>query len=84
MLFDVSALPENVVEEAAFVAPAAAPAGADPKPWLPGRFSPLADWVCSDGQLTSGGTTFGRTPLRWPELILTSRYLDKYILRASA
>ena len=81
---DASAPPGNVAEEAAFGAPVAAPAGADPKPWLPGRFSPLADWVCSDGQLTFGGTTAGRTPREEPLSELTSRYLDKYILSASA
>jgi hypothetical protein len=84
MLFEVSAPPENEVEEVAFVAPAAAPAGADPKPWLPGRFSPLADWVYSDGQLKSGGTASGRTLFEWLALVLTSRYFDKYILSASA
>jgi hypothetical protein len=43
MLLDASAPPGKAVEEDAFVAPVDPPAGADPNPWLPGRFSPLAD-----------------------------------------
>lgn len=46
MLLAPSAPPGKVAADAAFAAPADAPAGADPNPWLPGRFSPLADWVC--------------------------------------
>jgi hypothetical protein len=44
MLLAPSAPPGKVVDEVAFVPPPA-PAAADPNPWLPGRFSPLVDWV---------------------------------------
>jgi hypothetical protein len=51
MLLAASAPVWNVVDEVAFGAPPAPPAGADPNPWLPGRFSPLVDCVCIGDQL---------------------------------